>query len=280
MSRVTYTVVVLVSLLVGCGENQQPAAEPPASTASTASSPSPSPTVTTPALGPIAKRCGPPDVPARQLQLDGPDGTQLSAVEVGSGPVGAVFLHETGELGLCGFWPYAVWLEREYGLRSLLLDLCGYGDSHCGGGPFSNDLVAQTGVAVQWLRAHGGQRITLVGASMGGTVAAVASARLEPRVDAVVDLSGPLVWEGLDVAAAAPDIRSPALFAVASYDIVVSVQELRSVLQRTNGPQRFVVAPAGHGWQLLGSRVGADYTVDPIGRQVAQWIEHGRVTGS
>lgn len=229
----------------------------------------------TPTLGPVAQRCGPPDVPARRLHLAGPDGARLSAVEVGSGPVGAVFVHEIGTLGLCGFWPYAVWLEQEYGLRSVLLDLCGYGDSQCGQGRFDNDLVAQAGVAVQWLRAHGGRRVTLVGASMGGTVVTVASATLEPPVDAVVNLSGPLVWGDLDVMASASDVRVPALFAVASYDSVVSVPELRAALRRTAGPQRFVEAPSGHGWQLLGSRAETGFTADPVGRQVAQLIERG-----
>lgn len=249
-----------------------------APSAPTTNTPTPEPTPA-PKLGPVAQRCGLPDVPATRLRLAGPDGSRLSAVEVGSGPVGAVFIHQIGASGLCGFWPYAVWLEQEYGLRSLLLDLCNYGDSRCRRGRFDNDLVAQTGVAVQWLRAHGGRQVTLVGASMGGTVAAVASATLEPPVDAVVDLSGPLEWGDLHVMASAPDIRVPALFAVASYDTVVTVPELRAALRRTAGPQRFIEAPAGHGWQLLGSRDGEDFTADPVGRQVAQLIERGSFAG-
>ena len=271
--------LMLMALLTGCGGGERPTADPTQSAPASPSDSAAAEPTSTPALGPVAQRCGLPDVAARRLSLAGPEGARLSAVEVGSGPVGAVFLHQTGDLGLCGFWPYAVWLEQEYGLRSVLLDLCGYGDSRCGRGRFADDLVAQTDVAVQWLRAHGGHRVTLVGASMGGAVAAVAAATLQPRVDAVVNLSGPLVWEDLDVLAAAPDIESPALFVVAPYDPVVSVPEMRGALQRTSGPQRFVEAPAGHGWELLGSRVGADYTADPVGRQVAELIEHGSMPG-
>lgn len=282
MSRLTYGLVLLVVVVSGCTGGSAPTAEPTrtsvAPSGPTRTTPTQKPTPA-PKLGPVAQRCGLPDVPARRLRLAGPDGSRLSAVEVGSGPVGAVFIHQTGASGLCGFWPYAVWLEQEYGLRSVLLDLCGYGDSRCGAGRFDDDLVAQTAIAVQWLRAHGGERVTLVGASMGGTVATVAGATLEPPVDAVVNLSGPLEWGDLDVVASAPDIRVPALFAVAPYDTVVSVRELRAALQRTGGPQRFMVAPAGHGWQLLGSRVGADYDADAVGRQVAQLIERGSFAG-
>ncbi len=276
MSRLTYALVL--ALLVGCSGVASDAARE--STAPPVS-PAPSPQPSAAALGPVAQRCGVPDASARRLHLDGPEGSQLAAVEVGSGPVGAVFVHETGDLGLCGFWPYAVWLNREYGLRSLLIDLCGYGRSHCMRGRFAGDYVAQTDLAVQWLRDSGVRRVTLVGASMGGAIAAVASARIEPEVDAVVDLSGPLEWGSLDVVDSAPEIHAPALFAVASYDTVVSVRELRAALQRTSGSQRFVETPVGHGWQLLGARDGEDgFSPEGLGRQVAQWIEHGPGAGS
>lgn len=208
------------------------------------------------------------------MHLTGPDGARPFAVEVGAGPTTAVFLHETGEAGLCGFWPYAVWLHSNYGIRSLLLDFCGYGNSRCGRGRFSDDQVAQTDLAVQWLRRHGGHRVTLVGASMGGTVAAVASSRIEPTVDAVVDLSGPLQWGNLDLVAAAPMIRSPALFAAAPNDPVVSIKKLQASLRRTaTQQQQFIKAPSGHGWQLLGFSTGDQYAPEALGRQVAHWIQ-------
>lgn len=200
----------------------------------------------------------------------------MFAVEVGNGTTTAVFLHQTDGDGLCGFWPYAVWIESEYGIRSLLLDFCGYGESRCGRGHFSHDLVAQTDLAVQWVRQHGGRRVTLVGASMGGTVAAVASTRIHPPVDGLVDLSGPLEYGDLDLVAAVPKIRSPALFSAAPNDPVVSIPDLRAALRRTPAArQLFIKAPSGHGWELLGFHTGEDYSPEALGRQVAQWIKGG-----
>ncbi len=269
MRRSTYCLVVLALALAGCSS---PGAQPVESP----TRPSAPSTTSAAALGPVAQRCGLPDVPARVVRLSGPGRARLFALEVGEGPTTAVFLHETGPSGLCGFWPYAVWLKKNYHLRSLLLDFCGFGQSQCRRGEFADDLVAQADLAVAWLRKHGGRRVTLVGASMGGTVAAVASTRINPPVDALVDLSGPLQWDDLDVVAAAPKIKPPALFAAAPNDSAVSVTDLREALRRTSAQQqRFLTAPYGHGWQTLGSSTGAHYAASAVGRQVARWIQGG-----
>jgi hypothetical protein len=68
-----------------------------------------------------------PTTPARSLWLSAPGGAQLYAGVVGTGPVTAVFVHEFGPRGLCGFWPYADWLARTNGVRSVLFSQCGGG---------------------------------------------------------------------------------------------------------------------------------------------------------
>ncbi len=218
----------------------------------------------------MSQRCGQPQASAHRLVLRRPGGDRLTAAEVGRGRVGAVFVHETGYAGLCGFWPYAVWLQREYGVHSVLVDLCNYGESVCHRASFSSDYVAQAELAVRWLRGHGGHRVTIVGASLGGAVAAVASAEIRPRVDGVVDLSGPLQWPGLDVRGAAARIRSDALFAVASDDVDVPAKQLRAALEATSTAQReFVLAPNGHGWEMLGEQHDDRYRPTALARAVA-----------
>ena len=235
-----------------------------------------SPTVPPPvvrAVGPVAKRCGAPQAPGRWVRLQAPLGSRLAAVEVGNGPTTAVFVHEVGGSGLCGFWPYAVWLDKRYGIRSLLLDLCGYGGSACAESRFAYDSPAQVELAVRWLRTHGARRVTLVGASLGGAVAVVAGAEARPRVDGVVDLSGPLVWTGLPVRRSLPRIHSAALFAVAPYDVAVSVRAMRAALRQVPHPvKRLVTPPSGHGWELLGAWRGNHFDPEPLGALVARWI--------
>jgi dienelactone hydrolase len=174
---------------------------------------------------------------------------------VGTGPETAVFVHQAGPTGLCGFWPYADWLARTNGVRSLLFSHCGNGASQCPAGNPVDQWLKVTTAAVSWARAHGAGQVTLVGASAGGVVALQAATSLSPPVAAVVDLSGERSWMGLDSLAAARRLQVPALFAVAPGDSYVSVATMRRLyLVAPVRAKRLVVVAerAGHGWELLG----------------------------
>ena len=119
------------------------------------------------------------------------DGLSLSGAVVGSGPVGAVLIHEY-PLDLCGWWPYARYLSR-HGVHALLFDLRCFGSSPCPGG--RGHAVLDVAAAVAELRRRGARRVALVGASMGGAIAVVAAAQLHPA--ALVDLSGERNTTGL-----------------------------------------------------------------------------------
>ena len=109
---------------------------------------------------------------------------------LGPGLTTAVFVHEAGSRGLCGFWPYADWLARTKGVRSVLFSQCGAGASQCPAGNAADQWLAVTTAAVTWARAHGAGQVTLVGASAGGVVALQVAASISPPVAAVVNLSG------------------------------------------------------------------------------------------
>ena len=161
---------VVVLLVAGCGGG---------------SAPDPPPTHRAATLPAPAERCGSPDTPARPIRFRTGDGVELDGAVVGSGPVGAVLVHEYPG-PMCGWWPYANYLSR-HGVQALLFDLRCFGLSSCpaaGRGHATTDVAA----AMSELRRHGARRIAIVGASMGGAVAVVAAARLRPA--AVVDLSG------------------------------------------------------------------------------------------
>ena len=193
---------------------------------------------------------------------------------VGTGPATAVFVHQAGPTGLCGFWAYADWLARTKGVRSLLFSQCGNGASQCPAGNPADQWLAVTTAAISWARAHGAGPLTLVGASFGGIVALQAAASIRPPVAAVVDLSGERRWMELDSLAAARRLGVPALFAVAPGDRLVRVATMRRLYRAVPvRVKRLVVLAegAGHGWDLLGGAAGSEWS--PLAVTVAAWIQ-------
>jgi pimeloyl-ACP methyl ester carboxylesterase len=235
---------------------------PPTTTAAPAATPPPPP----------AELCGGPTTPAQSFWLSAPGGAQLYAAVVGTGPATAVFVHQAGTTGLCGFWPYADWLARTRGVRSLLFSQCGNGASQCPAGNPADQWPATTTAAVTWARTHGAGQVTLVGASAGGVVALQVAASIRPPVDAVVDLSGERSWMGLDSLAAARRLQVPALFAVAPGDSYVSVNRMRRLYQaapvRPSGWSCWPRAPAMAGSCSAGPLV-------PTGRRWRRRWRHG-----
>jgi len=196
------------------------------------------------------------------------------AAVVGTGPVTAVFVHEAGPRGLCGFWPYADWLARTNGVRSVLFSHCGAGASQCPAGKAADQWLEVTTAAVAWARAHGAGQVALVGASAGGVVALEVAASISPPVDAVVDLSGERSWMGLDSLTAARRLGVPVLFAVAAGDSLVSVATMRRLylVAPVRAKRLMVLAEgAGHGWELLGGAAGSEWS--PLAVTVAGWIQ-------
>lgn len=277
-------VAVLTSLAVGACAAPSPggaaAGTPVASTTVTATSGSPATVTTTmtssaatsarPANAVVA-RCGLPDAAATPVRIGGSAGNILTGAVVGTGPTVAVFVHETGRQGLCGFWPYAVWLGGQ-GVRSVLLDLCGHGDSRCDlGSDFAGDIPAQVAMAVAWARAHGARRVTLVGASMGGTAVTVTAQRV--RADAVVDLSGPVEFLGMDTATAFPHLTLPTLVVAADNDPDTDAGRLRALVAAAPARhKRFLEVAAGHGWETLAAGPFPGDGFSEVAGVVRDWV--------
>ena len=170
--RLGLLAVVLVAV-AGCGGGSHSAARERATSTGTAAP-----------VSAADRPCTEPGVRAQAIRFGTSDGVMLAGAVVGSGPVGAVLIHEY-PLDYCGWLPYAGYLSR-HGVRALAFDLRCFGRSECprGRGHATTDVAA----AVAELRRRGARRVALVGASMGGAIAVVAAARLHPA--AVVDLSG------------------------------------------------------------------------------------------
>ncbi len=222
----------------------------------------------------LADRCS-FDVPGRTFTIPGPDATTwLAAAELGAGPDVAVFLHQTGGAGLCGWLPYAEWATR-HGVRAVLVDGCYYGDTVCSD-PVSDNPRAWIGSAVDWAREHGARRVTLVGASMGGALAT--GAGQEAGADAIVNLSSPPAWPDVPrVLKAARKIRVPFLVAGSDADEDISTSVLRRAVRLSPAPvTRYVATPDGHGWSMVTSsgfsNTPSDTRPSPLGRVLLRWI--------
>ena len=139
----------------------------------------------------------------------------LAAAAEGEGTHAAVFLHQTSSSGFCGWVTYAGW-AADQGIRAVLLDLCAWGRSKCQPG-LTGDPAGQVRLAVNWARERGATSVTVVGASLGGVTALAVGQ--DAGADAIVDLSGPFSYAGLDSAdAAAARISVPLLVAMAPND--------------------------------------------------------------
>jgi dienelactone hydrolase len=264
--RVGLLAAVLVAV-AGCGGDSHGSARNQAT-----STPTASPDSAAPASG-AGLECGEAGVRAQAIRFRASDGVRLSGAIVGSGPVGAVLIHEWPR-DYCGWMPYAGYLSR-HGVRALAFDLRCFGRSQCPGSGRGR-ATADVAAAMAELRRRGARRVALVGASMGGAIAVVAAARLHPA--ALVDLSGERDTTGLtpgieaDAGAAAPGVTAPALFAVARGDRYVSPADMRTLARRVrSATKRVIVLPpsAGHGWDLL---IGTTTEWSPLAATVAAFI--------
>lgn len=274
MLKLTYWVVSVVALLAAC---QAPSSAPTSGAGSTGAAPSsattsasasasakppstrvqasptglgsPVPTISgTPAPGSFNEFCGNPqawrDVPLAV------GGSTLAAAEAGSGPNVAVFLHQTTDTGMCG-WARkgAATMVQDAGIRAILLDFCGHGRSRCTP-ELEADWTAQVRAAVDHARATGASRVTLVGSSLGGSVAVRTAAAV--GADALVDVSGPATLGTRTVADDAPGITMPALF-VFSPDDAASLAAVKAALPSMPTTRKEVhEVSQGHGYAIVG----------------------------
>jgi len=257
--------LAVMALLAGCGAAQEPKAAPPPALPSYVV-----PTIDAAKATTLEQRCG-AKVAGALRTLAAPGGGHLEAAELGDGRTWAVLLHQTDEIAMCGWAQYAGWLADQ-GVHVLLVDLCGWGLSECRPA-FKGDQVAQARLAVRFARARA-DRVTLVGASMGGAVALAAAQRV--GADAVVDLSGPASWEGVaTVERAAGRTRIPMLIAAAMNDSGIEPERLRAAEGSSPSRiKRFVAAKSGHGWDLVADLPGTH--VSDLGLEVRDWIRGPR----
>lgn len=114
------------------------------------------------------------------------DGGMVDANLYGSGTRGVVFAH--GAIFNKQSWAPLAKRIAKHGFRALAIDFRGYGKSRAGSKP--NALYLDVIAAVRWLHKQGVEKVSVVGASMGGGAAGRAATEVKPgEIDKLVLLS-------------------------------------------------------------------------------------------
>ncbi|MFJ5967618.1 alpha/beta hydrolase [Streptomyces sp. NPDC093060] len=142
-------------------------------------------------------------------QLDGSiefevGGFPVGGYLTGKGATGVVLSHMANS-DVCSWVPQADQLAGE-GYRVLAVQSIG-------------DEAAEITAAAGLLADKGATKVILMGASKGGTASVVAAPKIvKPPVAAVINLSGPSVYQGMDAEAAAAHLTVPVLYVAAKQD--------------------------------------------------------------
>ena len=195
----------------------------------------------------------PDDAPVRAVTTLRTDSIALPAVDIGPVTTSetAMVLLPQINAGLCGWGRFATYAAAR-GVSSVLVDVCGYGESDCTDAGIE-DVAGQVDLAAQHLRSRGATRVVVVGVSMGGSdaVRAVAGGA---DVDGWADISGPPTWERVRLLDLAARIDCPGFVAYARSDGAQAYGEAQRLAVRTGA--EFVDGGHGHGWELLQTPFG------------------------
>jgi dienelactone hydrolase len=194
------------------------------------------------------------------------------AVRLGTGRTVLVLLHQTDGGGLCGWLPFMP-VAAAAGYTTLALDLCRYGAAKCrkvDEGTFTDaDQTDPVRMAVRYAREKlRARHVVVMGASMGGSVALMSGVVID-GLAAVVDLSGPLDWPGVEVAGGGSALAVPSMIAMADTEGTDAVTGARRLARRAPAGSIFVGAPTGHGWDLV---TDPDGIGSPLAADLFAWL--------
>ncbi|HLL67176.1 MAG TPA: alpha/beta fold hydrolase [Micromonosporaceae bacterium] len=213
--------------------------------------------------------CLTPDEQTGVIRFKSDNGASIAAVVLGKPTdVGVVLAHQNSG-DMCEWVPYGRTLVG-LGYAVMAIDLNGFGASSAADESpsrpqWDRDIVA----AASELQDMGAQKIVLAGASLGGMAAVVAAADMDPAPAAVIDLSGPDEFSGLNAVTAAAKVTAPVLFVGGSGDQYTA--QTRKVSQAATGAKEnrmeVIQGSASHGVSLLKAET------EPKAGQVATLIQ-------
>lgn len=168
----------------------------------------------------------------------GPGQQDVEAFATGSGSTALILAHQDGG-DVCQWMPDARELAKE-GYRVVAVNSAG-------------SEVEELTAAATYVRAHGAHKVLLVGASKGGTAVLTSAGSITPPVDAVVSLSAPANYFGMDAAGTVPKLTMPILYMAAEgdTDFAASTKELSKATKKAKENLLDVVGGANHGVSML-----------------------------
>jgi pimeloyl-ACP methyl ester carboxylesterase len=161
----------------------------------------------------------------------------------------------------------------DLGYRVLTFDFRGYcpgGDAGCSEGEKYIPAIWQdVEGAVAALRSKGVTRLALVGASMGGTASLIVAGKEGREIDAVITLSAPPSFEGLD---AGPDVMAQVTAAklfIAGNGDIAAAQAVDAFYGQSLQPKRPVILTTDdHGTDILsGNQAGV------VSTEMINWLQ-------
>jgi pimeloyl-ACP methyl ester carboxylesterase len=187
------------------------------------------------------------DVKESAVRFETSDGRTLTGRLFGSGRVGVTLAHMF-PADARSWYPAARQIAKA-GYMALAFNFRGYGDS---GG---TKQIAKGPVDVQaakgYLERRGAQDVAYVGASMGGT-ASLVSADTEDAL-AVVAISAPTRFMGIDAAAIATRLQRPVLL-MASHDDQAAFRAVEELERALPNPDTKIYDGDAHGTNLLDAK--------------------------
>jgi pimeloyl-ACP methyl ester carboxylesterase len=210
---------------------------------------------------------------SKEVTFESTDGVTLSGRLFGpdEGSAGVVLAHMFPSDQSA--WYFFANRLGQRGYRVLTFNFRGYcpgGDAGCSEGEKNVPAIWQDlEGAVQALRSEGVTRFGLVGASMGGTASLIVAAKEGDDVDALITLSAPTAFEGLDASADVLAQVSAAKLFIAGHEDADAAQSVDALYGESLQPKRPVILTTGdHGTDILtGNQAGIAST------EMINWLE-------
>ena len=159
------------------------------------------------------------------------------------------------------------------GYRVLTFDFRGYcpgGTAGCSEGEKQIPAIWQdVEGAIARIRSDGVTHVGLVGASMGGTASLIAASMEGSDVDAIVTLSAPISFEGLEIRPDELAQVSAAKLFIAGHADVTAAQAVETLYEQTIQPKRpEILTTDDHGTDILtGNQAGIAST------EIMNWLQ-------
>jgi pimeloyl-ACP methyl ester carboxylesterase len=215
------------------------------------------------------------------VTFDAPDGTELAGRLFGppGADAGIVFAHMAPSDQTAWYTDAA--RAGGDGLRALTFDFRGYcpgSDGGCSAG--DKDVTAvpsDLAAAVAYLRSTGVQHVAIVGASMGGTGALNVAATDPEGIDAVVAISAPVSFSGLNVSPETLSALTSASLFIAGNGDGAAADAAQQMFNAAGQPKRVeIVTSDDHGTDLLTGNAGGRVR-DAMDQWLAQYLRAGEV---